>query len=474
MNFSIDHFSAILNNLNDGVFISDHNGVALWVNDKSTEQLGMERADIIGKTVEELESMGVFTPSVTKIVLKNRETTTKVQTSKGRQYLATGLIIKLEKENTEFVLVHVKDITETVKASFKLEKTEALMRQYWEQLQEIKLAQKKASDRKLIIGKSKLHTEMFELINRVASFDATVLLTGETGVGKSFVAEELHKKSTRAEKPFVQINCGAIPETLMESELFGYTKGAFTGANNKGKLGLVDQANGGTLFLDEIGELPIQLQPKLLQLLQNKSYIPIGGNEVKKADIRIVAATNQNLLEMVEQKKFREDLYYRLNVITITIPSIKDRKDDILPLLYHYLGMFKTKYDRDVSFSKDVVTILQDYKWPGNIRELENTVERLVITSLSDVITLDDLPDKILNDSQATTGNNQKDQNQLPLRNQTLPEYMESIEKKMIEHALNIHGTTRKAAKSLGITQSSITRRMKKYHIDSQSKSGSN
>jgi PAS domain S-box-containing protein len=466
MNFPTDHFSVVLNHLNDGVFIANNKGVALWVNDTSTKQLGIDRAGIIGKTVEELESIGLFTPSVTKIVLKNRETTTKVQTSKGRQYLATGLLIKIEEENTEYVLVHVKDITETVKASFKLEKTEALMKQYWQQIQEMKFTQKKENDGKLIIGKSKQHNEMFELINRVASFDATVLLNGETGVGKSMIAEELHKKSTRADKPFVQINCSAIPETLMESELFGYMKGAFTGSNSKGKQGLVKKANGGTLFLDEIGELPLHLQPKLLHLLQNKSYIPIGGTEVQKADIRIVTATNQNLLEMVKQKKFREDLYYRLNVITITIPSIKDRKDDILPLLYHYLGMFKTKYSRDVSLGKEAVELLQEYDWPGNIRELENTVERLVITSLNNVITLDDLPDKILNESSAAVDQNHKENKRLPFKNQSLPKYMESIEKKIIENALNEHGTTRKAAKSLGITQSSISRRIKKYKLN--------
>jgi len=463
MSLHSEFFTAVLNHLNDGIFIADHNGIAKWLNNTSTKQLGLSRENIIGKTVEELETMGVFTPSVTKIVLKTRETTTKVQTSKGRQYLATGYLIKIE--GTEHVVVHVKDVTETVKASLKLEKTEALVKQYWEQIQEMKLSQNKETNNKKIIGKSKEHVEMIELINRVASFDATVLLTGESGVGKSFSAEELHLKSQRSDKPFVKINCSAIPETLVESELFGYTKGAFTGANSKGKQGLVEKANGGTLFLDEIGELPLHLQPKLLQLLQNKTYIPIGSTEEKRADIRIIAATNQNLQVMVKQKKFREDLFYRLNVITIEIPSIKDRKDDILPLLYHYLEKFNHKYNRNVAFNKETLEQLQHYEWPGNIRELENTVERLVITAYNNLISLEDLPENIHNKSITTSATTSNKITTLQLNHQSLTEYIENIEKEMIQHALIEHGTARKAATALGITQSSITRRIKKYDI---------
>ncbi|MDV2686310.1 sigma 54-interacting transcriptional regulator [Alkalihalophilus lindianensis] len=463
MNFPNEHFSIMLNHLSDGVFIANNKGVTLWVNDTSTKQLGIDRVNLIGKTVDALEKVGVFTPSVTKIVLKSRKTTTKVQTSKGRQYLATGYLITTEM--TEYVLVHVKDITETVKASFKLEKTEALMKQYWQEIQEMKLAQKNEKDNPHIIGVSKPHVKMIDLINRVANFDATILLNGETGVGKSFIAQELHKKSSRSDKSFVQINCSAIPETLLESELFGYMKGAFTGANSKGKEGLVERANGGTLFLDEIGELPLHLQPKLLQLLQEKSYIPIGATSVKKADVRIVTATNQNLPEMIKQKKFREDLYYRLNVISITIPPLKERKDDILPLLYHYLTIYKTKYDRDISFSKEVIELLQDYSWPGNIRELENTVERLVITTFNNVITLEDLPDKILSHSSNKKTYDFQEDNRSQLENMSLPQYIEKIEREIIEKALRDHKSTRKAAKSLGMTQSSITRRIKKYNL---------
>ncbi|PTY89219.1 sigma-54 interaction domain-containing protein, partial [Heyndrickxia sporothermodurans] len=379
--FEDRHFYHIFNKLKDGIFIADHNGVALWVNDTSTKQQGAPRSKIIGRTVTELENNGMFTHSVTKIVLEKKETVTKVQVSKGRQYLATGYLVNIKEDNTEYVLVHVKDVTETVKNSLKLEQAETLLQNYWEQLQQIKRKQNVADSHQFVIGKSKKHEEMLDLIDRVATVDATILLNGETGVGKSMIAREIHQRSNRQEKPFIQINCGAIPESLLESELFGHKKGAFTGANSSGKIGLVEKANGGTLFLDEIGELPLTLQPKLLQLVQNKSFIPIGSTELKKVDIRIITATNQNLLQMVEEKRFREDLYYRINVVSIHIPALRERKDDILPLIYYYFELFKTKYNKASVLSQKLLDYLQNYSWPGNIRELENMIERLVVTA---------------------------------------------------------------------------------------------
>ncbi|WP_408006899.1 sigma-54 interaction domain-containing protein [Pseudalkalibacillus sp. A8] len=457
--FKDKHFNTIFNHLKDGIFIADNNGVALWINDTSTKQLGAPRSKIIGKSVTELENNGLFTPSVTKIVLEKRETVTKVQTSKGRQYLATGHLVEVQKDDTEYVLVQVKDITETVRASFKLEKAESLLKKYWNELQQLKMKETEKGHRQAVIGKSKKHEEMMDLISRVATVDATILLNGETGVGKSMIAEEIHKNSERPDKPFVQINCGAIPETLLESELFGYKRGAFTGANNRGKIGLVERANGGTLFLDEVGELPISLQPKLLQLVQNKSFIPIGATDLKKVDIRIITATNQDLLQMVKEKRFREDLYYRLNVVSIQIPALRERKDDILPLIYHYFDLYKAKYRNNSTLSKELLDYLQNYSWPGNIRELENMVERLIVTTKANVIEKSDLPDKVLQEIQ------QIEASFSSLNDQSLPEYLGQIEKKMITEAKNNHPSTRKAAESLGLTQSSFMRRLKKYNL---------
>ncbi|MEJ8764262.1 sigma 54-interacting transcriptional regulator [Oceanobacillus sp. HCA-5259] len=454
------HFQRIFNYFQDGIFIANNRGIAIWANDMSTKQLGVPRSEIIGKHVADLESNGLFTPSVTRIVLEKREVVTKVQTSNNHQYFATGCLVKIPKEDTEYILVQVKDVTETVRASLQLEKAELLVQKYWNELQELKQEQRKESGKRLIIGKSKNHQDMLDLIKQVAPVDTTILLNGETGVGKSIIAEEIHHLSNRSDQPFIQINCGAIPETLLESELFGYKKGAFTGADNKGKIGLAEKANGGTLFLDEIAELPLSLQPKILQLVQNKSFIPIGGTNTREVDIRIIAATNQNLSQMVEEKKFREDLYYRLNVISIEMPALRERRDDIPPLIYHFFDLYKNKHHKESFLTKNVVDYLQNYNWPGNIRELENIIEFLVVTAKSDTIEIDALPERII------TNNNSPNWSSYDMSgSQSLTDYLDSIEKRIIEKAKKEHESTRKAAKSLGISQSSYIRRLKKYNI---------
>lgn len=457
--FNDKHFQHLFNHLPDGIFITDKDGIALWANDTTTKQLGVPRSEFIGKHVIELENAGLFTPSVTRSVIEKRVTISKVQTSNNRQFLATGFLAQIPGEHVEYILVQVKDITETVKASLQLEKAETLLQKYWDELQEIKREQALQNGDQLVIGSSKKHEEMMDLIDRVARVDATILLLGETGVGKSMIAEEIHQKSERSDKPFVQINCGAIPETLLESELFGYKKGAFTGANHTGKEGLVEKAAGGTLFLDEIAELPMTLQAKILQLVQNKSFISVGSTELKKVDIRIITATNEDLEELVAAKKFREDLYYRLHVVAIQIPPLREREDDIIPLVYHYFNFFKDKYRRNASLSTDILQFFQTYHWPGNIRELENMMERLIITSKSSEIQLTSLPPKMLQ------GNNVNKQIQHELQSVSLPDYLEHIEKQLVSEAREKYPSTRKAAQALGLTQSSFIRRLKKYNL---------
>lgn len=457
--FEDNHFQQIFNRLPDGIFITDENGVALWSNDTTTKQLGVPRSKFIGKNVIELESAGLFSPSVTRSVIKKRTTVSKVQTSNNRQFLATGFLVSIPNENIEYVLVQVKDITETVKASLQLEKAEELLQRYLSELEKIKREQARQNSEHIVIGSSKKHKEMMDLIDRVAHVDATILLLGETGVGKSMIAEEIHKKSERSNKPFVQINCSAIPENLLESELFGYTKGAFTGASSVGKEGLVERAHGGTLFLDEIAELPLVLQAKILQLVQNKSFISVGSTELKKVDIRIITATNENLEELVAQRKFREDLYYRLHVVTIDIPPLRERQEDIIPLVYHYFNLFQEKYRRNLTLSPEILEFFQAYRWPGNIRELENMIERLIITSKSDEIQLDALPKNVLH------ANNNTPYKEHDLQGVDLMDYLETIEKQLVTEARDKHLSTRKAARALGLTQSSFIRRLKKYNL---------
>lgn len=457
--FQNKYLEGILNNIEDGIFITDHKGVAIWMNDTSLKQLGAPRSKLIGMDVDALEGAGYFTPSVTKEVIQHGKNISRVQESLNRKYLATGKKISFHGEKQDLILVQVKDITETVRASLKVEKAEYLLKKYWDELQQIKNTPRDTGQ-PLIIGNSQAHDEMMRLIDQIAPYDATILLQGETGVGKSMIAKDIHYRSNRNKAPFMQINCGAIPEALLESELFGYKKGAFTGANQAGKIGLAEKADGGTLFLDEIAELPITLQPKILQLIQDKAFIPIGATEIKRVDIRIISATNEDLLKKIDEKTFRKDLYYRLNVVSIQIPSLRERKSDIIPLLYHYLNVYTIKYRKNITFNDDTLQTLQYYDWPGNIRELENIVERLIVTTTTNQINIDQLPKSI--QQLITTNEISFDE---AFDDQNLQLYLEKIERSIIEKAQIRFSSTRKAAHYLGITQSSYMRRLKKYGL---------
>ncbi len=250
-----------------------------------------------------------------------------------------------------------------------------------------------------MIGKSRKMIEVFDLIDNVATTNSTVLILGESGTGKELVAQALHNRSRRSDRPFVVINCSAVPEGLLESELFGHRKGSFTGAIAD-KKGLFEEADGGTIFLDEVGDIPPAIQVKLLRVLQEGEIRSVGENESRRVDVRIVAATNRNLSEMVAEGKFREDLFYRLNVITIDLPPLRERMEDVPPLAYHFLQKYSKKAGKELTgFSVDAMTAMQRYKWVGNVRELENIVERASVLTSTGVINARDLPPRVLGDS---------------------------------------------------------------------------
>lgn len=452
---SVDRFIDILNTLADGIFIADAQGTTLWLNNASENLCGLPKAELIGQNVSDLEEMGIFSPSVTRLVLETGKPTTTIQlvNNKGK-FLVTGHIIPDEDGRPELIVSHSRDITEAARASSQLEETVALLKRYSEEIQLMKWEASKSSS----IGNSRSYLALLELMKKAAPVDTTVFITGETGVGKSYLAEQIHQLSERSSGPFIHVNCSAIPETLIESELFGYHKGAFTGASHSGKIGLVKMADKGTLFLDEISELPYHLQSKLLLLLQNKTFMPIGGTKTYTADIRIITATNANLQELVRLGKFRHDLYYRLNILPINVPPLRERKDDIFPLLHHNLQRFNSKHNQKRRFSPEALDVLHQYEWPGNVRELENLVERIVITSKLDEIQVSDLPEELRSIRELEEGI-------LSLGSLSLSERMEKIEMEFILQALRTHKTTRKTAAALGITQSLLMRRIKKYGI---------
>lgn len=310
-----------------------------------------------------------------------------------------------------------------------------------------------------LIGKSKLMREVCSLIEKVAASTANVLILGESGTGKELAARAIHNKSQRKEKTFVAVNCGAIPDTLMESELFGHKKGAFTGAISE-RPGLFEQADSGTIFLDEIGEVPLQLQAKLLRVLQERELRRIGSNEDKKIDVRVIAASNKNLEEQVKEGSFREDLFYRLNVVEVRMPSLRERQEDIPLLVEHFYSRFTGKrYSKD-SITAEALQLLMSYRYPGNVRELENIVERSLVIGGS-VITKEGLPPLLINvhipDGQHT----------LPENGISLEEYLDNIERLFLLQALERSGgVKKKAAEILGLTFRSFRYRLAKFGMD--------
>ena len=298
--------------------------------------------------------------------------------------------------------------------------------------------------------------EVYEMIHKVAKSNATVLLRGESGTGKELVANAIHYQSLRARKPFIKVNCAALPETLLESELFGYEKGAFTGATSL-KPGRFERAQGGTLFLDEIGDLNPSIQTKLLRVIQEKEFDRLGGRQPIQADVRIIAATNQNLEKALEEKRFREDLYYRLNVFPIYLPPLRDRRTDILLLADYFLEKFNKEHQKNIRrISTPAIDMLMQYHWPGNVRELQNCLERAILICEGEAIKAHHLPPTL------QTAESSDTQSKL-----SFEQAVEAVEKELIIEALKkSNGNRTRAAEELGITQRIINYKIDRYGIE--------
>jgi DNA-binding NtrC family response regulator len=323
--------------------------------------------------------------------------------------------------------------------------------------------QKEYSFENIITADDKMQ-RVFELVHRVMNNDINVLLQGESGTGKELIAKAIHFNGKRKENPFVVVNCASIPRELLESELFGHEKGAFTGAVGK-KIGKFEIANGGTLFLDEIGELEMSLQAKILRVIQEKEFERVGGNEVIKVDVRIISATNRNLYEMVQNKEFREDLYYRLNSFPIHIPPLRERRGDIVLLVDHFIKKFNEKLAMNVTgVTKRAMKYLYDYEWPGNIRELENTIERAMILSDGNKINEETLPDHI------KSGKNSAETSAASLFDASAPIIpLEKLKEQAIRHALKVtDGNIQEAAQKLDIGRATLYRLIEKYKIETK------
>ena len=447
---------AIFNSSYDEIYVTDGQGYTLRVNKAGERLYGVKAEEIVGKHVSELEQQGLFTPSITPQVLKNKKRTTLIQTTKtGQKIIVTGNPVFDEKGQIIRVVTNSRDVTELNNLRQRLEETEKLMDNYRSEIAKLQKERIKTTE---IVSQSPTMQHILELADKVAGVDSTVLIEGESGVGKGVISLKIHQMSRRSERPFVTINCGAIPENLMESELFGYEGGAFTGAKKDGKKGLFEVANGGTVFLDEISELPLNLQVKLLHVIQEKRMMRVGGNDYVDINARIIAATNRNIPRLIKERRFREDLYYRLNVVPLVVPPLRHRKEDIPVLIEHFLQTFLAKYELHKRMVPQTMDLLHNYNWPGNVRELENLVERLVVTVDSPEILPVHLPDYILHGD----GSSEK---VFVLDICTLKNATEEMERQLLSKALAKFNNTYRMADALEVNQSTVVRKMHRYGI---------
>ncbi|GAB4171062.1 MAG: sigma 54-interacting transcriptional regulator [Geothermobacteraceae bacterium] len=419
----------------NGIYLVDGKGITLRINRAFEEMSGFTNEQLVGRSLYDMVGPGrEFSGSASLLVLeKKRPVTATYSTSTNRKLLVKGVPVFNEQGDIRYVVNTIWDLT-VVSYSREIDAD---------------TARSNLLEEEDFVTCSPAMRQVLDVALRVAPSDSTLMLSGESGVGKSLLARLIHRASDRRGKPFVHLNCGAIPETLIEAELFGFEPGSFTGADRRGRKGLIAEAEGGTLFLDEISELPLHTQSKLLGVLQERSYFRIGGRTPQKVDVRIIAASNRNLERLVSDGDFREDLFYRLNVVPLTLPALRQRREDIPLLVRTFIDRFNRKYGTFRQFSPELMTLLEHQDWPGNIRELENLVERLIVTSQDNIVG----PEHAGLTRPAAPGEG-------PLKDQ-----LAAYEAELLRQAWQQHRTTRSIARALGISQASAARKLRRYNI---------
>jgi len=448
---------AIINSTSEGLWICDGDANVLRVNPASERLNGISASQVVGRNMRDLVAEGMFDRSATLEVLRTRAPVDMLQNRGGRKLVLTGIPVFDDAGNLIRVVVNERDVTEVEALHRALEDQEAMKDRLRDQMHEMQVV---AVESRRVIARSACMQKALRQAMKVSAVDSTVLVLGESGVGKGLFADLIHKYSSRAEKPLVKINCGAIPESLVEAELFGYEKGAFTGAQAKGKPGYFELADGGILFLDEVAELPLSSQVKLLRFLEDGRVMRVGGTQSREVDVRILAATHRDLPAMVENRAFRLDLYYRLSVIPLYVPPLRERTECILPTLRHYVALYAERLGARRRLSRGAIDALLGYPWPGNVRELINLCERLVVMSEAELIDVTDLPPDIVRRAGRAGAAPAAWPEEF-----SLEQAVESTERAMLLRARARHGNQAKIAKALGVNQSTIARKMKKYGI---------
>lgn len=447
----LQEMKSIIETSSDGILVTDKDGNIILVNTALSDIFGDTIHSIVGKNIKENKSL-VGEDIIEQLGTSGEKKKAKRLSSHpkigGRRLMvAANPIISAEGAFRGFV-IDIQDTTPMHELEQQVNNLEILYQQ--ERNKSV------ATEQYVFADPNSKH--LLERILKIAQVDATVLITGESGVGKEVVADLLHNSGGRKDKPFVKINCGAIPENLIESELFGYDAGSFTGAAKKGKSGIFEIADHGTVFLDEISTLPLSLQVKLLRVLQENEIMRVGGVSTKTIDVRIIAATNRDLSEMVEKGEFRLDLYYRLNVVPLLVPPLRDRKEDIPDLLHYFLDKYNSKYRQSKSFEDAAIKQILDYHWPGNVRELENAVERFVVTGDNDIVA------RLSARAQSETTGSYLGFDDIQFA-QNYKDIVSGYEAGLLKKAFERYGTTRKMSAALGLSQSAIVKKMSRLGI---------
>jgi len=457
---SLNHqLETIFKASSDGIWVCDGQGNVIDINEASEKLNGIRAKSIIGKNVSDLANNGLFDRSVTLEVLETKRQVSVVQLLKrtNKILLATGTPAFDDDGNIFLVVVNERDMTQLNTLQEQLEQSRMVTEKIKDELAELSLLELKSQE---IVAENEDMRQVLHHALKLAHLEASdILILGESGTGKGLLAKFIHKNSNRCKKPFIQINCAALPENLLEAELFGYEKGAFTGARQEGKAGLFELAQEGTLFLDEIGDLPHPLQAKLLKYLDDHEVMRLGGLKPNKIDCLIIAATNRDLKTRVQQKRFRQDLFYRLNTFTIKIPPLRERPDDIFELVKFYMKKFGKEYRLNRRISSDALKLLQEYTFPGNVRELKNLLKKAVVMSENESI------DEIIHQSLATGANSCTAATNDTQQRKSLTDHILDVEKEIIKNAMTQCKSTREMARHLKISQPTVVRKLKKHQL---------
>ncbi|NHZ47396.1 sigma-54 interaction domain-containing protein [Nitratidesulfovibrio liaohensis] len=451
----LKNFRNIIDIFSDGIYISDRDGTTLLVNRMYEKLTGLRQDELRGRNVNALVEEGIFDRILNPEIVRSKRPSTSVQNVRGeKKIILRGYPVLDESGEVCLVVTFARDITMITQFRDQIAQQKQLIDEFHERLES--MIQTGVSPAQPIF-RSEAMLSLVARLQRVAGTDATLLLLGETGVGKDVLARLAHEHSPRSEHMFLKIDCGSIAPNLIESELFGYMAGAFSGANAKGKAGYFEMAEGGTVFLDEIGELPLPMQTKLLRVLQDQEVTRVGATQPRKVDVRIIAATNRDLGDDVRTGKFRSDLFYRLSVAVLQIPPLRERREDIAPLARHFLERYASKYRRSMEIAESALEALENYSWPGNVREMQNFIQGMVVTGDRPTITCSDLPPHMAEECRPGLAYTMPEM----LEPRALRDIMDEIAREILERAITRHGSVNKVARLFKVSRTTIFRKLR-------------